>query len=147
MLDMEKFREWMNTEENFNRYNGLEFTVLKEGYCEVEVNLTQQGRNPQGVAHGSLLFSLCDAVTGMAAATMNGGRSMLTQNATIHYLRPGISGRLKAVGRMLHCGRTTGLARAEVFDENGKLLSIGEFTIFYTGEPVVLPESGVGGKM
>jgi len=58
MLDMARFKEFMNEAPGFNRHNGIRFTVVEEGYCECEVDLTQEGRNPQGVAHGSLLFAV-----------------------------------------------------------------------------------------
>ncbi|MBR2716124.1 MAG: PaaI family thioesterase [Oscillospiraceae bacterium] len=138
MLDMEQFKSFMNEAPGFNRHNGIRFTVVEEGYCECEVDLTQEGRNPQGVAHGSLLFALCDCVTGMAAATT--GRSMLTQSAGIHYLRPGTGGRLTAKSRMIKNGRTTALCVGEVYDETGRLLATSEFEVFYTSTELTLPE-------
>ena len=144
MLDMEKFKTYMNEAEGFNRHNGIVFTVVEEGYCECEVDLTRESLNPQGVAHGSLLFTLCDCVTGMATATT--GRSMLTQSASIHYLRPGVSGRLKARSRLIKNGRRTALCVAEVFDETERLLATGEFEVFYTSDTLTLPEKGGDGK-
>ncbi len=143
MLDMEKFRAFMNEAPGFNVHNNLHFTVVEEGYCECEVDLTQNGRNPQGVAHGSLLFALCDGVTGMACATT--GRSMLTQSATIHFLRPAVSGKLTAKSRVIKNGRTTALCVGEVFDEEGRLLVTSEFEIFYTTDELILPEKGADG--
>ena len=65
MADLEKWKEWMNRAPNFNLYNGIRFTVVEEGYCECQADITHNSLNPQGVAHGSLLFTLCDCVTGM----------------------------------------------------------------------------------
>ena len=143
MLDMDKFKAFMNEAEGFNRHNGIRFTVVEEGYCECEVDLTQEGRNPQGVAHGSLLFALCDAVTGMAAATT--GRDMLTQSAVIHFLRPGVEGKLTARSRVIKDGRTTALCIGEVFDEQGRMLVTSQFEIFYTGRELALPEKAEDG--
>jgi len=143
MLDMARFKEFMNEAPGFNRHNGIRFTVVEEGYCECEVDLTQEGRNPQGVAHGSLLFTLCDCVTGMATATT--GRSMLTQSASIHYLRPGTGGRIRAVSRLIKNGRTTALCVGEVYDEKDRLLATSEFEIFYTSDTLTLPEKGEDG--
>ena len=144
MLDMEVFQAYMNEAEGFNRHNGIVFTVVEEGYCECEVEITKNSLNPQGVAHGSLLFALCDCVTGMATATT--GRSMLTQSATIHYLRPGVGGKLKARSRLIKNGRTTALCTGEVFDEEGRLLVTSQFEVFYTSSTLTLPEKGEDGK-
>lgn len=143
MLDMEAFKAFMNEAEGFNRHNHINFTVVEEGYCECEVELTKSGLNPQGVAHGSLLFALCDGVTGMAAATT--GRSMLTQSAAIHYLRPCASGKLTAKSRVIKNGRSTALCVGEVYDESGRLLVTSEFEIFYTTDTLTLPTKGADG--
>ena len=144
MLDMEVFKQYMNESEGFNRHNGIEFTVVEEGYCECELTMGRESLNPQGVAHGSLLFALCDCVTGMAAATT--GRSMLTQSATIHYLRPGAGGRLRARSRLIKNGRRTALCVGEVFDEQDRLLVTSQFEVFYTSDTLTLPERGEDGR-
>lgn len=144
MLDMDVFKAYMNEADGFNRHNGIRFTVVEEGYCECEVDMTKQSLNPQGVAHGSLLFALCDCVTGMATATT--GRSMLTQSASIHFLRPGVGGKLTARSRLVKNGRRTALCTGEVFDEDGRLLVTSEFEVFYTSDTLTLPVKGQDGR-
>ena len=138
MLDMEAMQHYLNTEPGFNRHNGLVFTEVRPGYCACEVVLTQESLNPQGVAHGSLIFALCDEVTGVATASL--GKSMLTQCATIHFLRPGRGTKLRAVSNLVKDGRTTALAEALVYDDQDRLVAKGEFTIYYTGGEVTIPE-------
>lgn len=137
MVDMEQFKAYMNEAPGFNRYNGIRFTVVEEGYCECETDVDVNSLNPQGYAHGSLLFALCDCCTGMATATT--GRGMLTQSAAIHYLRPGRGGRLTAKSRLLRNGRRTALCLGEVFDEEGALLVTSQFEVFYTNDCLTLP--------
>ena len=138
VLDMDKFKAYMNSAPGFNRHNNIRFTVVEEGYCECEVMLSECGLNPQGVAHGSLLFALCDCVTGMATAST--GRGMLTQGASIHFLRPGTQGKLTAKSRLVRNGRQTALCIGEVFDEEGKLLATSQFDVFYTSDNLTLPD-------
>ena len=144
MLDMELFQRFMNESEGFNRHNGIVFTVVEEGYCECEVEMTALSLNPQGVAHGSLLFTLCDCVTGMATATT--GRSMLTQSASIHYLRPASGGKLTAKSRLVKNGRRTALCIGEVFDDQGRLLVTSQFEVFYTSDTLTLPVQNENGE-
>lgn len=143
-LDMEQFRAYMNEAAGFNRHNGIRFTVVEEGYCECEVELTKQSLNPQGVAHGSLLFALCDCVTGMATATT--GRGMLTQSANIHFLRPGTGEKLTAKSRLIRNGRHTALCVGEVYDGEGRLCVTSQFEIFYTSDHLTIPEKGEDGQ-
>ncbi|MGM9614230.1 MAG: PaaI family thioesterase [Oscillospiraceae bacterium] len=144
MLDMAVFQQYMNEAPGFNRLNGIRFTVVEEGYCECEVEMTPDSLNPQGVAHGSLLFALCDCVTGMATAST--GRGMLTQSANIHFLRPGVRGKLTAKSRLIKNGRRTALCIGEVFDEEGRLLVTSEFEVFYTSDSLSLPEKDENGQ-
>lgn len=143
MVDMERFKAFMNEAPGFNQHNGIRFTVLEEGYCECEVDMTAQSLNPQGVAHGSLLFALCDCVTGAATASLD--RGMLTQGATIHYLRTGKGGKLTAKSRLIRSGRQTALCVGEVFDEDGTLLVTSQFDVFYTSDKLPLPVKGEDG--
>ena len=136
MLDLQDFIDYVNQAPNFNRHNGLHVTELRERYCVAEVALTQNGRNPQGVAHGSLVFALCDLATGMASASTN--RNMLTLDASIHYLRPGTGEKLRCVAECVKDGRTTGLYEAKVYNEEDTLLAVGSFTVFYTGGEIDL---------
>jgi len=131
-MGLEKFKKFMNENNGFNTHNGIRFTVLEEGYAEVEVDLTEKSLNPQGVAHGSLLFALCDCCTGVASASI--GREMLTQSANIHFLRPGTGKTLTAKSKLIKMGRATAVFGAEVYDEKGKLVCSGTFDIFYTSE-------------
>jgi acyl-CoA thioesterase len=137
-MDHQDFLEYMNTARNFNTHNGFRVVELREEYCVAEVDLTRDGMNPQGVAHGSLLFGLCDEVTGLAAAST--GRSMLTLDASIHFLRPGTGKTLRAESVLIKNGRTTGLFEAKVTDDEGRLVAKGEFTVYYTGSKVDISE-------
>lgn len=131
MFDLKRFQDFLNADTGFNGHNAIRFTVLEEGYCECQVELTPEGLNPQGVAHGSLLFHLCDCVTGAASASFD--RDMFTQSADIHYLRPAVGRVLTAKSVLRHVGRTTALFGAEVYDEQGRLCCTGDFSIFYSG--------------
>ncbi len=135
---LQSLKAFMNSDIGFNRHNHIRFTVVQEGYCECEVELGEDSLNPQRVTHGSLLFGLCDCVTGIAAASI--GREMLTQGANIHFLRPGTGSKLTAKSRLIKVGRTTAVFGADVFDEKGKLVCQGTFDIFYTSDSLTWPE-------
>lgn len=143
MVDMEQFQAYMNEANGFNRHNGIRFTVVREGYCECEIDIRKESLNPQGFVHGSLLFALCDCVTGMAAASTD--RGMLTQAAHIHYLRPGTSTKLTARSRLIHNGKQTALCIGEVFDDRGRLIVTSQFEVFYTSDHLTFPHRGDDG--
>ena len=114
----------------FNAHNGIELVDVDDGMSVVEVTLRQEGLNPLQIAHGGLIFTLCDVATGVAART--GGRSTVSQNASISFLRPGRdTEKLTCRGRVLKEGRSTGVCEAEVFTDDGTLIAKSTVTVFF----------------
>ena len=72
--DLSAFRDPFryNMFHGFNSNNHIVVTEVGEGTSVVEVEMTQDAMNPLGMAHGGLIFSMCDVATGVAART--GGR-------------------------------------------------------------------------
>ena len=108
-------------------------TEVGDGTSVVEVKLVQESLNPLGMAHGGLIFTLCDVATGVAART--GGRITVTLDSNIHFLRRAKdTEKLVARGRVVKEGRTTGLVTAEVFNDEGKLIATADMTVYYVDE-------------
>ena len=108
-------------------------TLDKDGGATVELDLTPELLNPLGMAHGGLIFTLCDVATGVAART--GGRITVTLDSNIHFLRRAKdTEKLVARGRVVKEGRTTGLVTAEVFNDEGKLIATSDMTVYYVDE-------------
>ena len=82
--DLSAFRDPFryNTFYGFNSHNHIVVTEVGEGTSVVEVEMTQDAMNPLGMAHGGLIFSMCDVATGVAART--GGRITVTLDSSIH---------------------------------------------------------------
>ena len=121
-----------NQFEGFNSHNHVVVTEVGEGTSVVEVEMTQDGMNPLNMAHGGLIFTLCDVATGVAVRT--GGRITVTLDSSIHFLRAAKdTPKLVAHGRVVKEGRTTGLAVAEVFNAEG-VLATADVTVYYVDE-------------
>ena len=122
-----------NQFEGFNSHNHVVVTEVGEGTSVVEVEMTQDGMNPLNMAHGGLIFTLCDVATGVAVRT--GGRITVTLDSSIHFLRAAKdTPKLVARGRVVKAGRTTGLVTAEVFDDTDKLIATADMTVYYVDE-------------
>ena len=122
--------------DDFNRHNGLRLVDVDDGVSTVEVTLRKEGLNPHGIAHGGLIFTLCDVATGVAARS--GGRNTVSQDASIYFLRPGTrTEKLTAKGRVIKEGRTTGYTEAEVYTDDGKLIAKAEVTVHFIEGPIV----------
>lgn len=79
--------------------------------------LTQQ----QGLLHGGVVTSLADVACGYAAlTTMPIDSEVLTVEFKINLIRPAISNKVAAIGRVVKTGKTLVIAEAIVTDENGE---------------------------
>lgn len=122
--------EMANSFAGFNRHNQISIVDVDDGTSVIEVPLTKDCLNPLGIAHGGLIFSLCDVATGVAARS--GGRNTVSQDASVYFLRPGVNTtKLTAKGRVIREGGRSGFAEAEVFSDDGTLIAKASVTIHY----------------
>ena len=138
MTQAEKPRRFdlFHSYDDFNRHNGLRLVDVDDGVSTVEVTLRKEGLNPHGIAHGGLIFTLCDVATGVAARS--GGRNTVSQDASIYFLRPGTrTEKLTAKGRVIKEGRTTGYTEAEVYTDDGTLIAKAGVTVHYIEGPII----------
>ena len=118
--------------QGFTGLCGLKITEASEGCCTVRCDISPQHLNPLGIAHGGLVFTLMDTAAGVAAATVcPPGKRGVPRSAGTHFLRPAVSGRVTAEGRVLKAGRSMALIQGEARDESGELINHGDFEIFY----------------
>ncbi|MBE6969100.1 MAG: PaaI family thioesterase [Ruminococcaceae bacterium] len=124
-------------EKCFEARLGMRCTELSEGHCLYEVTVDERHLNGSGNGHGGFLFTLADNAAGFAAVYSERGiRNLVTQTATVHYVRGARLGEhLVAEGRLVHGGRSTALVNVEIRNDAGKLLLQGEFTMFYLDPP------------
>lgn len=112
----------------FARHIGIEVTAAREDYAETTLQLTPETMNLYGVVHGGALFTLADVCAGMAART--DGRTYVTQQASVQFLRSAQAGLATARGRVLHRGGTVCLIQVEITDEEGRLLLVSTFNFY-----------------
>ena len=55
----------------FNRHNEIQIVDVDDGTSVIEVPLRKESNNPLGIAHGGLIFSICDVAAGVAALGRN----------------------------------------------------------------------------
>ena len=129
-MDLEAYRKNFNEQSAFLKLLGAGVTVLKEGYAEAELTVKPQLVNISRTVHGGVIFSLADSTVG--AASKSYGFGSVTLEGKMNYLRP-ISGepqRIRAVAQSVHAGRKTGVYECRVYDGEGNLAAIGQYTMF-----------------
>lgn len=103
---------------------GFRLVDVKVGEAVMELDAGERHANPMGTLHGGVLCDLGDAAMGTAfASTCEDDESYATIELKCNFLRPVWTARLRATGKVVHRGKTIGLAECEVKDERGRLIA------------------------
>lgn len=125
-----KMTEYMNDVQDFNRHNGIKITEFRDDYASCRVELTPDVMNAQGIAHGGIIFAICDVAAGFAAAGID--RRLVTQSANINFLRPAIGEFLVAKAEPIKIGKTVSVMEARAYDDQNRLVAEATYSLFYT---------------
>jgi uncharacterized protein (TIGR00369 family) len=102
-----------------------------EGRAVFEATASEFHYNPLGMVHGGFAATLLDSAMGCAVHTMLPARvGYTTLEFKVNLLRAITvdTGRLRAVGTILHIGRTTALAEGRLEDPGGRLYAFATTT-------------------
>jgi uncharacterized protein (TIGR00369 family) len=122
----------------FNSHNHFRITDVDDGTSVVEAELCRDSLNSWNTPHGGLLFAMADVACGTATVSLR-QEQCVTASASIDYIAAaGGEGRLRAEGRVLHCGGRLCYCAAEVRDERGTLLARLNTTMYFTGRKLAL---------
>ena len=103
---------------------GFKLTAVQHGHATIEFEATERFANPMGTLHGGVLCDIADAAMGLAyASTLGEGETFTTLELKINFLRPVRKATLRAMAEIVSSGRTIGLARCHVKDENDRLVA------------------------
>jgi uncharacterized protein (TIGR00369 family) len=97
---------------------------VEPGHAVFEGTPGEQHYNPIGVVHGGLAMTLLDSAMGCAVQTqMPAGGGYTTLEAKTNLVRAVTSstGKLRAIGKVLHLGKRVATAEARLEDREGKL--------------------------
>jgi uncharacterized protein (TIGR00369 family) len=104
----------------------LGFTVesLASGESVVTMPCLQHIHNVFGYTHGGATFSIADTAIGLAhLAAIEEGQTATTVESRISYMRPSLSGMLRATARTVKQGRTLSFYECDVTDDLGRLVA------------------------
>ena len=115
---------------------GIELESMGDGESRWCMEVGTKHANPMGTVHGGVLCDIGDAALSTAyMSTLEEGQLFTTVDLRINFLRPVRSGRLEAVGRVVHRGRNLGMAESEVTKGTGELVAKLSGTCMTLSEP------------
>ncbi|MGG5258316.1 PaaI family thioesterase [Phycicoccus avicenniae] len=105
---------------------GMDLESVEDGSAGFVLTPDDRMLNPLGSVHGGIAATLLDSCMGCAVhTTLPPGADYTTAQLNVHYLRamrPG-TGQVRAVGTVLHRGRTQCTAEGRLLDSSGRLLA------------------------
>lgn len=118
------------------RLIGFELDEVAEGRAVFTVEPGEHHYNPIGVAHGGLAATLLDSAMGCAVHTMlPAGQFYTTLEIKVNYVRAlkHDTGRVRAVGTVIHMGGKTATAEGRIIDAGGRIYAHGTTTCMLLG--------------
>jgi uncharacterized protein (TIGR00369 family) len=103
---------------------GFRLTEVEPGHAVFEVTPGEQHYNPIGVVHGGLAMTLLDSAMGVCIHTkLPAGTGYTTLEAKTNLVRAitDKTGRLRAIGKVVHFGNRIATAEGRLEDAAGKL--------------------------
>src|SRR6267142_4442067 len=103
---------------------GARITEAEPGRVVLELVAGPEHRHGGGVVQGGVITQIADAAMGMSLATLQeDGMWNTTIELKINFIRPVISGRIRAVGRVVEIKQTLMFGEADVLDEQDRLVA------------------------
>lgn len=103
---------------------GARIAEAEPGRVVLELEAGPQHRHGGGVVQGGVITQIADAAMGMSLGTLQeNGMWNTTIELKINFIRPVISGRIRAVGRVIEMKQTLFFSEADVLDEQGRLVA------------------------
>ncbi len=119
-------------ENGFLNYNNIEILESDNDICKVKLNITKNSLNPYNIVHGGLTFSLGDTTMGVMCHKL--GKNVVTLNANINYLKPGVGKYLLATSKVIKMGNTTCVLSCDITDDKNNLVATMNGTYYVIGD-------------
>ncbi len=113
----------------FMTYNGIEICSVSADHSVLKATITENSKNPYGMIHGGLIYTMMDCVAGITARADD--RRYVTQSVYVNYLSnvkaPDF---IYAESTIVKRGRKLTIVHTIVRTEDGKLLADGTVDMF-----------------
>lgn len=112
-------------QQSFMTTLGATIERVESGVVEVRLPFQPALTQHTGVLHAGVVTSIADSACAAAAATMMApDADVVSVEFKLNLMRPSIGDYLRAVGTVVHAGRTLAVCRADVFAVTGEDASL-----------------------
>ena len=127
--DEELLARFLRTKNQPTGSQTLGFRMLKVDQANKTVEVAFDARadrlsNPMGQIQGGFVCAMLDECMSVACTVASGLTAFApTLEMKTSFLRPGLPGKLRGVGRVIKWGRTIAFTEGELYDAEGRLLA------------------------
>ncbi len=128
MVSMEKFTAYFKAYNQFDTFNGAEFTIHRPGEVTYRWTIQDKHLSSPGVAHGGAISGFMDCILGLTSLTkaLEEGQLVATVEFKMNFIRPAKLGEtIIATGKIDHRGKSLIIASADILTEAGELVAKG----------------------
>src|SRR5919107_453806 len=110
----------------FDGHYGLEILTASDEEVTAQVRVRDELKQPAGLVHGGVFASIAESMTSIGTwlAVRDDGYSAQGLSNQTSFLRPILDGRIHAVARRRHRGRTTWVWEVEITDDQQRLCAL-----------------------
>ncbi|MCR4891300.1 MAG: PaaI family thioesterase [Lachnospiraceae bacterium] len=128
MTDDELYVSGLLKQNTYAVRSGVQMGWIRGENACLTMDVSENILNLYGMVHGGAYFTLADCCAGVVSRMDR--RHYVTQHADVSFFRPIKTGRLIAIGSLIHRGSKTCTVEVYISDENEKRLFHSTFTFF-----------------
>jgi len=110
---------------------GIQVTEFAKGRVVATMPVDHRHHQPLGLLHGGASLALAETVASLGGWYMvsDEGKVVVGQEINANHLRSVRSGTVKAIGEILHQGRTSQVWEIKIYDEKERMICISRCTL------------------
>lgn len=94
----------------------LQFTSISHRFAQLDLEVDHRHLNSLGTVQGGVLTIMADAAMGISfASLLDLDQKFTTLELKVNFIKSVTEGHLRAIGRVTHSGKRTGIAECNIF--------------------------------
>ena len=123
----------MYNNDPFSKLLGMELLEINEGFCKLQMKVSNDMLNGFGIAHGGITYSLADST--LAFASNSRGIQSVSIETSINHLSKVIEGdTLTAISEEKNLTGRTALYLINIINQNNQAVALFKGIVFRTGK-------------
>jgi acyl-CoA thioesterase len=125
--------ELMYNNDPFSKLLGMKLIEITDGYCKLQMQVTEQMLNGFGIAHGGITYALADSALAFAS-NARGIQSVSIETSINHLNKVALNDTLTAITEEKNLTARTALYFINITNQNQTVVAIFKGLVYRTGK-------------